>query len=87
VRDDGAGQTLRTELDCERGDRERCAEIAELLPELEPREGELCAEVFAGPESISVTGVLDGEQVAVEVDRADACADARYGLLEAALSP
>ncbi len=87
TRDDGRGTTFRIELDCDRGDRDRCARIAGQLSALRPDPDEVCAEVFVGPESIAVSGRLGGEPVLFALDRSDSCADARYRVLDALLRP
>jgi hypothetical protein len=87
VRDDGEGTALRIELECDGGDRARCASIGGRLSALEPDPDEVCAEVLVGPDSITVEGRLDGDPVSVRVDRSDSCADARYRLLDELLRP
>lgn len=87
TRDDGRGARIEIRLECERGDRARCQDIAHLLPGLRPDPDVVCAEIFRGPERIEIVGRLGGEAVEVAVGRADACADERYQRLDAVLSP
>jgi hypothetical protein len=87
IRNDGRGTALRIVLECEGGDRARCADIAAQLADLEPNPSDVCAEIFLGRESISLSGQLDGDPVSLQVDRSDSCGDARYRELDALLRP
>lgn len=87
VRDDGGGTTFRIELECDGGDRARCAGIAAHLPDLEANPNDSCAEIFLGSESISLEGQLGNEPVSLRVGRTDSCTDARYQTLDALLRP
>ena len=81
---DGEGLTATTALDCTvRGGP--CDRVIALLPRLAPEPGEVCTQVYGGPERRVVTGTVAGRAVDVEVTRADGCQIARYDLLTAAL--
>jgi hypothetical protein len=56
-----------------------------LLPELRPDPGEVCAQIYGGPERMVVEGVIGGDPVRAQVTRTDGCEIARYDRLEAAL--
>lgn len=75
----------RRELDCAGPDRALCDRIAALLPALAPEPGEVCAEIYGGPERIVVSGRLDGAPVSRELTRTNACEIARYDRLQAVL--
>ena len=57
-----------------------------LLPALAPAEGEVCTQIYGGPERIEVRGTVNGAPVQVEVTRTNGCEIARYDQLEAALA-
>jgi hypothetical protein len=59
--------------------------VAALLPALRPAAGEVCAQIYGGPERIVIMGTAGGDRVEVEVTRTDGCAIARYDRLEDAL--
>jgi hypothetical protein len=75
----------RTELDCAGADRAACDRVVALLPRLRPRPGEVCTEIYGGPERLVVEGTVEGAPERVEVTRVDGCQIARYDLLEGAL--
>lgn len=81
---DGERLTATTDLDCTvRGGP--CDRVVALLPRLAPEPGEVCTQIYGGPERRVVTGSVDGRPVDVEVTRTDGCEIARYDLLTAAL--
>lgn len=85
VRDyDGDRLVRTTELDCAvRGGA--CDAVVALLPRLAPDPGEVCTQIYGGPERRVVTGTVTGRRVSVEVTRANGCQIARYDLLGEAL--
>jgi ABC-type glycerol-3-phosphate transport system substrate-binding protein len=87
VRDNGMSESVRVTLECEGADRELCAEIARLLPALQPDPDVACTEVYGGPETITVTGTLGGVPIETTVGREDGCAIDRYDRLDRVLSP
>ncbi len=62
-----------------------CDRVVDLLPQLAPDPGEVCAQVYGGPERRVIAGTVEGRTVEVEVTRTDGCQIARYDLLTAAL--
>jgi hypothetical protein len=82
---DGERVVRTTRLDCGAGDA-TCAEVVALLPRLRPDPGEVCAQVYGGPERLTVAGTVEGEPVRVEVTRVNGCEIARYDLLTKALA-
>jgi hypothetical protein len=87
VRDNGMGESVRVDLDCASGDRELCAEIARLLPALQPDPDVACTEIYGGPETITITGTIGGVPIDTTVGRTDGCAIDRYDRLDRVLSP
>ncbi len=73
-------------LDCTAGG-EACARVVALLPDLDPAPGEVCAQIYGGPERIVVEGTVAGRPVSLEATRTNGCAIARYDRLEGALQP
>ena len=63
-----------------------CAEVVALLPRLRPEPGEICTQIYGGPERIVVEGTVDGAPVRREVTRNNGCEIARYDALEKALA-
>jgi hypothetical protein len=61
--------------------------VVALLPRLRPEPGEVCTEIYGGPERLVVEGTAGGTPRRVEVSRIDGCEIRRYDLLEAALGP
>ena len=57
-----------------------------LPPDLRPADGEVCTEIYGGPERLVVEGVVDGDPVMVEVTRTNGCEIDRFDRLEAALA-
>lgn len=83
---DGERLVATTALDCAaRGGP--CDRVVALLPRLAPDPGEVCAQIYGGPERRVITGTVAGEVVDLEVTRADACQIERYALLSEALRP
>jgi hypothetical protein len=82
---DGERVARTIRLDCGTEDV-ACAEVVALLPRLRPDPGEVCTQVYGGPERITVTGTVDGAPVDVRVPRVDGCQIARYDLLTRALA-
>ena len=87
TRDESSGQAVRYTLDCASGDRALCAEIARLLPALVPDPEEICAEVYGGPETITIDGILGGSELELVIGRENSCAIDRYDRLDEVLSP
>ncbi len=85
TRSDDSGPTSTTELDCAGADAAVCERVVALLPDLAPAEGEVCTQIYGGPERIEVRGTVNGAPVRVEVTRTNGCEIARYDELEAAL--
>ena len=85
VRDyDGEKLVRTTELDCTvRGGV--CDAVVALLPRLATDPGEVCTQIYGGPERRVVMGTEAGRRVSVEVTRTDGCQIARYDLLGDAL--
>ena len=71
-------------LDCGPGDA-RCDHVVALLPDLAPRPGEACTQIYGGPERRIVEGTVAGRTIRLEVTRTDGCQIARYDLLTKAL--
>ena len=82
---DGERVVRTTELACGPDDTV-CAEVVALLPRLRPDPGEVCTQIYGGPESITVTGSVEGEPVTAVVTRVNGCEIARYDLLTKALA-
>lgn len=87
TRGEPSGQAVRYTLDCASGDRSLCAEIARLLPALVPDPTENCAEVYGGPETITIDGILGGRELELVIGRENSCAIDRYDRLDEVLSP
>jgi hypothetical protein len=56
-----------------------------LLPRLRPQPGEVCTEIYGGPERLVVEGTVEGVRRRVEASRVNGCEIARYDLLQGAL--
>ncbi|HTI34272.1 MAG TPA: hypothetical protein VL422_11385 [Miltoncostaea sp.] len=82
---DGERLVRTTTLGCG-ADDVVCAEVVALLPGLRPDPGEVCTQIYGGPERIVVEGTVDGDPVRREVTRANGCEIARYDRLEKALA-
>jgi hypothetical protein len=82
---DGARLVRTTELACGPDDTV-CAEVVALLPRLKPDPGEVCTQIYGGPESITVTGIVEGAPVTAVVTRTNGCEIARYDMLRKALA-
>ena len=74
-------------------DRARAAEAERLRTKLLPRArrvaldpGEVCTQIYGGPENITVTGLVEGDPVTAVVTRVNGCEIARYDLLTKALA-
>jgi hypothetical protein len=50
-------------------------------------DGQVCAEVYGGPQHASITGSVDGQSVDVSIDRTDACGIQTWQSLEWLLGP
>jgi hypothetical protein len=81
---DGEALTDTITLDCS-APGGACERVVALLPRLAPDPGEVCTQVFGGPERRVVSGVVEGRPVDIEITRTDGCQIARYDLLTAAL--
>lgn len=46
------------------------------------REPEMCTEIYGGPDTATITGAVDGEQVDAQVDRANGCGISDWDALE-----
>ena len=62
-----------------------CERVIALLPRLVPAPGEVCTQIYGGPERRVIEGSAGGRDVSVEVTRTDGCQIARYDLLTEAL--
>ena len=82
---DGERVVRTTELACGPDDTV-CAEVVALLPRLRPDPGEMCTQIYGGPENITVTGTVEGDPVTAVVTRVNGCEIARYDLLTKALA-
>ena len=82
---DGERVVRTTELACGPDDTV-CAEVVALLPRLRPDPGEVCTQIYGGPENITVTGLVEGDPVTAVVTRVNGCEIARYDLLTKALA-
>lgn len=80
---DGEALTRTLALDCEGGGT--CARVVALLPRLAADPGEVCTQIYGGPERRVVSGVVEGRPVDIEVTRTDGCQITRYDLLTEAL--
>jgi hypothetical protein len=85
TRSDDSGPTSTVELDCAGADAAACARVVALLPGLAPAYGEVCTQIYGGPERIEVRGTVDGTPVRVEVTRENGCEIDRYDRMETAL--
>lgn len=72
-------------LDCAGAGAEVCVRVAAVVPGLAPAPGEVCTQIYGGPQRIALSGTLDGAPVDVSVGRTDGCEIARYDRLAAAL--
>jgi len=99
--DDGSGRKTTGTLSCRGADRraegaldgradpaELCAQargIADLLTS-QPDKGRTCTQIYGGPETATVTGTIDGDEVDRRFSRTNGCELADYkraaGLLE-----
>lgn len=83
---DGERLTETTTLDCAvRGGP--CDAMVALVPRLAPDAGEVCTQIYGGPERRVISGTIEGLPVDVEVTRANGCEIARYDMVTAALRP
>lgn len=81
---DGDRLVGRRTLDCS-PDGQTCADVIALLPELRPDPGEVCTEIYGGPERYVIEGTSAGEAVSIEVTRVNGCEIARFDRLQEAL--
>jgi hypothetical protein len=94
VVDDGAGETTTWTLTCDPAGgthpdpEEACAAVDGHRSALNPvPKGKMCAQVYGGPESATVTGTWRGEQILATLSRTDACQTARWDALVGLLPP
>jgi hypothetical protein len=85
TRSDDSGSAPAVDLDCAGAGAAVCGRVVALLPDLSPADGEVCTQIYGGPERIEVRGTVDGTPIQVEVTRENGCEIARYDELEAAL--
>jgi hypothetical protein len=67
-----------------------CADLAvraEVFDQIEESGGQVCAEVFGGPQHASISGSIAGESVDVSIDRSNACGIQHWQSLEWLLGP
>jgi hypothetical protein len=51
----------------------RLADDPDVFQGVGDRDGRACAEVYGGPQTVSIRGRIDGRRFRVELDRADSC--------------
>jgi hypothetical protein len=76
---DGRGGHAPQDADvrCDTADDAPCAGLTKQTFEPTPR-GTACTQQFGGPETATVTGTFDGEQVDAQFSRANGCEIARW---------
>ena len=52
-----------------------------------PPAGQVCTEIYGGPDTATITGTLDGEPISAQVDRANGCGISDWDELLADLLP
>ena len=87
---DGKEKVLTEEVSCEdESDDAACQAIAEIdVDTLDPvSPNSACTEIYGGPDTASLEGTIDGEEVSVELNRGNGCeierSDAAVPLLQA----
>lgn len=65
-------------LTCPSDDR-RCGEVR--LADFEPQKGQVCAQIYGGPERARISGVVEGEKVDLSLSRSDSCKIAQWDRL------
>ncbi len=78
---DGPEEELTEEVSCEDGaDDDVCQAVAELdVAALAPASPDTaCTEIFGGPDTASLEGTIEGEEVDVELTRANGCEIERF---------
>ncbi len=78
---DGPGEQLTEDVNCEDGaDDEVCQAVAgldvEALAPVSPDTA--CTEIFGGPDTASLEGTIEGEEVDVDLTRANGCEIERF---------
>lgn len=66
---------------------ERLAKKPGVLRSLEEPDGRACAEVYGGPQTVTIRGRIDGRRFRVEIDRADACGIADWNQVQWLIGP
>jgi hypothetical protein len=67
-----------------------CADLASrqgVFEQIEAADGQVCAEIYGGPQRASITGSVAGQSVDVSIDRSDSCGIDRWQSLEWLLGP
>lgn len=94
--DDGAGKVTSGKLICRRSEQqatgdlaggrpaaERCRDAASLTALLQEEPGRrVCTKLYGGPQTVHVTGTIDGSEIDKRVDRTDGCEIADYARLK-----
>jgi hypothetical protein len=83
VDDDGSGphQARAEKLDCaSSAQSSACAAVAQLKPDelAPPRSDVACTQIYGGPETASIRGTLNGQQVNASFRRTNGCEIARW---------
>jgi hypothetical protein len=81
VLDDGAGRRVETPVACTDAP-ELCALVRDIL---DSPGDEVCTQIYGGPQTISITGELDGRGIDLLITRTDGCQIHRYERVIAAL--
>jgi hypothetical protein len=67
-----------------------CADLAvraDVFQQIEQSGGQVCAEVYGGPQHASISGSVGGQSVDLSIDRSDACGIQSWQSLEWLLGP
>jgi hypothetical protein len=67
-----------------------CAELASragVFDQIEQSGGQVCAEIYGGPQRASITGSIAGQSVDVSIDRSNGCGIDQWQSLEWLLGP